>query len=53
MVRHHFDVFDPKFTLSRLCTETPRAGGRVLEEGDKELLALAHELESLSLQARG
>ncbi|KAF8552617.1 hypothetical protein OG21DRAFT_103128 [Imleria badia] len=29
-----------------LCTETPRAGGRVLEEGDKKLLALAHELET-------
>ena len=30
----------------RLCIETPRAGGRVLEEGDKKLLALAHELQS-------
>ncbi|KAF8432216.1 hypothetical protein L210DRAFT_3487120 [Boletus edulis BED1] len=27
-----------------LCTETPRAGGRVLEEGEKKLLALAYKL---------
>lgn len=28
-----------------LCTETPRAGGRVFEEGDKKFLVLAHQLE--------
>ena len=45
-----FSAFGPEFSVSRLCTETPRAGGRVLEEGDKKLLALAHELQSLFFQ---
>ena len=45
-----FSAFGPEFSVPRLCTETPRAGGRVLEEGDKKLLALAHELQSLFFQ---
>ena len=42
-----FQAFSGALTLPRLCIETPRAGGRVLEEGDEKLLALAHELQSL------
>jgi hypothetical protein len=34
---------------SRLCVETPRAGGRVVEEGDVKLLRLASQLESAFL----
>lgn len=52
MASHYFGSLDPGFNVFRLCTETPRAGGRVLEEGDKKLLALAHELGSSSLQTR-
>ncbi|KAF8556749.1 hypothetical protein OG21DRAFT_1482810 [Imleria badia] len=41
-----FQCIDPQFTIFRLCTEAPRAGGRVLEEGDQRFLALAHELQT-------
>jgi len=34
--------FRPSFTVIRLCTETPTAGGRVFEAGDKKLLQLVH-----------
>jgi hypothetical protein len=34
---------------TRLCAETPRAGGRVVEEGDVKLLQLVHELQSAFL----
>lgn len=44
--KYHLGV-EYELTVSRLCTETPRAGDRVLEEGDKKLLALAHKLGSL------
>ena len=33
----------PSFTVIRLCTETPTAGGRVFEAGDEKLLRLVHE----------
>lgn len=45
------DLF-AELTVRRLCVETPRAGGRVLEEGDKKLLQLTHELQSLFFLAR-
>jgi hypothetical protein len=32
--------------LRRLCTETPRSGGRIFETGDEDLLRLAHETQS-------
>jgi hypothetical protein len=38
-----------KLTASRLCTETPTAGGRVFETGDERLLQLAHQTESAFL----
>jgi GTPase SAR1 family protein len=38
-----------KLTASRLCTESPTAGGRVFETGDEKLLRLAHETESALL----
>jgi hypothetical protein len=38
-----------ELTASRLCTETPTAGGRVFETGDERLLQLAHHTESAFL----
>jgi hypothetical protein len=35
-----------KLIITRLCTETPTAGGRVFETGDEELLRLAHKTKS-------
>lgn len=35
-----------EFIVSRLCTETPTAGGRIFETGDENLLRLAHETQS-------
>ena len=37
-----------KLTVTRLCTQAPKAGARVFETGDEELLRLAHETKSLS-----
>ena len=37
--------FYPSFTVVRLCTETPTAGGRVLETGDEKLVQLVHDLQ--------
>ena len=31
------------FTVIRLCTETPTAGGRIFETGDEKLLQFAYE----------
>lgn len=35
-----------KLIVTRLCTETPTAGGRVFETGDEELLRLAYKTKS-------
>jgi hypothetical protein len=40
-----------ELTASRLCTETPVAGGRVFETGDEKLLQLAQQTESAFLTA--
>jgi hypothetical protein len=40
--------FRPSFTVVRLCTETPTAGGRVFEAGDEKLLQLVHKLGAQS-----
>ena len=50
MVSHHLEVFYSTFTVYRLCVQIPHAGGRVWEDGDKKLLALARDLESLFFQ---
>jgi hypothetical protein len=42
--RHRKPLLKDRLHAIWLCTETPRAGDRVLEEGDKKLLALAHKL---------
>lgn len=34
------------FTVIRLCTETPTAGGRIFEKGDEYLLELAYKTQS-------
>ncbi|KAI9464867.1 hypothetical protein HD554DRAFT_2174933 [Boletus coccyginus] len=44
--RHQKERLKDRLHAIWLCTETPRAGGRVLEEGDKKLMALAHELDT-------
>jgi hypothetical protein len=36
-------------TGARLCTETPRAGGRIFEAGDENLLRLAYRTQSTFL----
>jgi hypothetical protein len=38
-----------ELTATRLCTETPRAGGRVFETGDEILLQLARDTDSAFL----
>jgi len=38
-----------RLTDTRLCTETPRAGGRIFEAGDEKLLQLAHRTQSTFL----
>ena len=38
-----------ELTAIRLCTETPRAGGRIVERGDENLLRLADETGSAFL----
>ncbi|KAH9168560.1 hypothetical protein EDB89DRAFT_2245147 [Lactarius sanguifluus] len=38
-----FSSTDASFTVIRLCTETPTAGGRVFETGDEKLLQFAHK----------
>src|SRR5579863_5665415 len=37
-----------KLIVTRLCTETPTAGGRVFETGDEDLLRLAYKTNSAS-----
>ncbi|KAI9459554.1 hypothetical protein HD554DRAFT_2081784 [Boletus coccyginus] len=44
--RHRKKFLKDRLHVIWLCTETPRTGGRVLEEGDKKLMALAHKLET-------
>ncbi|KAI9571840.1 hypothetical protein HD554DRAFT_2299923 [Boletus coccyginus] len=44
--RHDKNLLKDRLHAIWLCTETPRAGGRVLEEGDKKLMALAHKLST-------
>jgi hypothetical protein len=43
-LRHRVEL-----TVIRLCTETPRAGGRVFETGDEKLLQLAYRTQSAFL----
>jgi hypothetical protein len=38
-----------ELTVIRLCTETPRAGERIFEVGDENLLQLAYETQSTFL----
>src|SRR6267142_1808590 len=40
-----------ELTVSRLCTDTPTAKGRIFETGDENLLRLAHETQSASFAA--
>jgi GTPase SAR1 family protein len=40
-----FDSACASFTVIRLCTKTPAAGGRVFEVGDEKLLQLAHKTQ--------
>jgi hypothetical protein len=40
---------DVLFTVIRLCTETPTAGGRVFETGDEKLLQFAHKYQGTFL----
>ena len=35
-----------ELTATRLCTQAPKAGGRIFETGDEKLLQLAHETQS-------
>ena len=41
----NFSSYPPIFFFSviRLCTETPAAGGRIFETGDEQLLEFAHK----------
>ena len=42
----------PSFTVIRLCTVTPTAGGRVFETGDEKLLQFAHKNQGAFLSSR-
>ena len=42
----HENCLSPRAYRSRLCTETPTAGGRVFEAGDDKLVQLAHTKSS-------
>ncbi len=39
-------LFPLSLSNARLCTQTPTAGARVFEEGDKKLLKLVHAAKS-------
>jgi hypothetical protein len=41
--------YQAELTVPRLCTDTPTAGGRVLETGDEKLLQLARQAKSTFL----
>jgi hypothetical protein len=49
VVRILLEALPAELTSSRLCTETPTAGGRVFETGDEKLLQLAYQTESAFL----
>ena len=49
MVRFSWRRLWAHLTAIRLCTETPRAGGRIFETGDENLLRLVHDTGSAFL----